>query len=447
MGADKLEHCIVRYKKINRQTLVKAALHNSRKMKVPNADGSKRIQRIPIFKNELDDIKLLDKVKNRIAKSNIERPRKNATIAVEILLTATSSFFAQDKNELCDYQENFDHAQFNAWYQRSVDWLNLEFGDLLVHADLHLDESTPHIHAFFVPIMTLAKRVHVGYKKYEEKILPCLSASKLIDKRWSYQLHDSYSAAMASFGLVRGTRGVQQVHSRLKDFRKTEHDVEQNQNQLKRLREQALHELQNFEKLKLKAAAMRVKCQQYESQLKSFQTSMNNAQEAADGAAKKLQVMRRKNQDAEELNNALRNELNGLSEKIDEAKNSKSIAEKKSKEAIDDYDLQQTKLKLAQQSAKSSIEFINRASSLLREFSSVGEKFKEQIRSSYMVESASEEFERILNEMGNTTKRYLVSSRSGSIDNNERLDSDSPVTQSSMKRHPSRPNNLGSTRR
>lgn len=42
--------------------------------------------------------------------------------------------------------------RLEAWTKASTDWLRQEFGDDCVHAALHLDETTPHIHALVVPI-------------------------------------------------------------------------------------------------------------------------------------------------------------------------------------------------------------------------------------------------------------------------------------------------------
>ena len=38
-------------------------------------------------------------------------------------------------------------------FQKSVQqWLDEKYGDRIVRAELHLDEATPHIHAYLVPL-------------------------------------------------------------------------------------------------------------------------------------------------------------------------------------------------------------------------------------------------------------------------------------------------------
>jgi hypothetical protein len=51
--------------------------------------------------------------------------------------------------------------------QLAMDWLKEEFGDDLVLAELHLDETTPHIHAVVAPTYEKMKRVPGRKKKNE----------------------------------------------------------------------------------------------------------------------------------------------------------------------------------------------------------------------------------------------------------------------------------------
>lgn len=45
----------------------------------------------------------------------------------------------------------WDTKRTEAWKKKTMDWLQDQFGQDLIHASIHLDETTPHIHALVVP--------------------------------------------------------------------------------------------------------------------------------------------------------------------------------------------------------------------------------------------------------------------------------------------------------
>lgn len=65
--------------------------------------------------------------------------RKNAVLAVEMVLSASPEYFK-------------DQACLDIWVKKNMEWLKKEYGKNLVNAVLHLDEQTPHIQAFIVPL-------------------------------------------------------------------------------------------------------------------------------------------------------------------------------------------------------------------------------------------------------------------------------------------------------
>ncbi|MEY2831873.1 MAG: hypothetical protein RLZZ574_1131, partial [Cyanobacteriota bacterium] len=85
-------------------------------------------------------------VRDRIGDQTI---RKNAVLCVEMLLTASPEYFRPDNPSQAGYYEPERLADFQ---QAVHNWLDKEYGDRLVRAELHLDESTPHVHAYFVPL-------------------------------------------------------------------------------------------------------------------------------------------------------------------------------------------------------------------------------------------------------------------------------------------------------
>ncbi|MGI2908561.1 plasmid recombination protein [Tolypothrix sp. VBCCA 56010] len=83
----------------------------------------------------------------------------------------------------------------NGWTRRE--------SDRIVRAELHLDEATPHLHAYFVPI--------------DEK--GQLRCNHFFDGRQKMQaFQDSYHTAMQHLGLERGIKGSKAQHQDIKDF-------------------------------------------------------------------------------------------------------------------------------------------------------------------------------------------------------------------------------------
>lgn len=118
--------------------------------------------------------------------------RKNAVLALEILLS-----FSREK--LAD--TSFDLMK---WESTSLEWLKKTFnatpeqyGDNVISAVTHYDESTPHIAAFIIPISNTGNLSADYYLKGGPKRMS--------------ELQTSYSNEMQQFGLLRG-----QEHSGIK---------------------------------------------------------------------------------------------------------------------------------------------------------------------------------------------------------------------------------------
>jgi hypothetical protein len=113
-----------------------------------------------------------------------EKVRKNGVLAMEHLLTASPEYFRpSDPSKSGTY----DIARMEAWAAKAV---------------LHLDESTPHIHAIVVP------------KRADGK----LDAAKLFGPEQLRNLQDDYAEKMKPLGLQRGIEGSRAKHERIKTF-------------------------------------------------------------------------------------------------------------------------------------------------------------------------------------------------------------------------------------
>lgn len=165
--------------------------HNLRKVYLPNVDESKsHLNRVLIgTKNMKEDIyAYLEGVKIY----------KNSTIAREIILSAGYGFWDR---MLPDDRE--------VWVQQNIKFLKDNFGDNCVHAILHLDETTPHIHSYIVAI------------DYDKQNLPHLNSSMYFDGKdklsaWQDKYTDCMREKFNFF--IRGIRGSKATHVDLKTY-------------------------------------------------------------------------------------------------------------------------------------------------------------------------------------------------------------------------------------
>ena len=189
-------HSIIRTKKHKSIGSVKyRENHTYRHQETPNADTAK------IHKN-----KLLYGVENyagslelflqdyKQAGNNI---RKNGVLAIEYLLTASPEFFDEGtKNER--------DARLKKWCEFQIEFMKKEHGDKnILCVYLHLDEKTPHIEAYVVPIDQKGK-------------LNCKSF--LGGKSKLQGLQTRYATYNKDFGLLRGLKGSRATHQQVQKF-------------------------------------------------------------------------------------------------------------------------------------------------------------------------------------------------------------------------------------
>ncbi len=126
---------ILRFEKIKSfQELKLANAHANRYIDTPNADIEKTKFNKKLY--GADNIVALTK---KIFKEKGIKKRKNSVIAIDGLLTVSPDFFKSKKN-IVDFA--------NAAKKHLVE----TFGDNLLSVHLHLDETSPHIHFYTLPI-------------------------------------------------------------------------------------------------------------------------------------------------------------------------------------------------------------------------------------------------------------------------------------------------------
>lgn len=139
--------------------------------------------------------------------------RKNAVRAVEHLLAFSPDFVHFYKEEqlpnadvsaLLLPKSQVDADRLNGFVDHALAWLDKRYGpENVVNVQLHLDESTPHIHAVVVPV---DERGKLNCRAF-------LGGRELMSK-----MQDSLAEEMAPLGLVRGVKGSKAHHQDVQRF-------------------------------------------------------------------------------------------------------------------------------------------------------------------------------------------------------------------------------------
>jgi Plasmid recombination enzyme len=189
-----MAHAIARIAKLKGGSVKRSGAHVTRDGSTPNADME--IVNIRLIGPE-ENPQLKELVRNRIGDQTI---RKNAVECVEILLTASPEYFRPQCPERGGYYEPNKLTDFR---QATCDWLQEKYGDRIVLAELHLDEVTPHIHAYLVPLDERGKLNCRGIFGGREKLS---------------EFQDSFADAMKHLGLERGIRGSKANHIPVREY-------------------------------------------------------------------------------------------------------------------------------------------------------------------------------------------------------------------------------------
>ena len=180
-----MAYAIMRCKKISSAGGAASALrHCYREQETPNADSSRTAQ------NEHLAATSTDQAMGRLRELLPAKRRKDAVLAVEYVMTASPEWWA-----------TASQAQHQAFFSQARTWLANKYGeDRIVAATVHLDEATPHLSAFVVPLTQdgrLAAKDFIGGR----------------DKMRADQT--SFAEAMRPLGLERGIERSRATHQRV----------------------------------------------------------------------------------------------------------------------------------------------------------------------------------------------------------------------------------------
>ena len=140
--------------------------------------------------------------------------KSNNVIADELLFTATNEFF-----------NNMTKEDIKEWANTCMEFVYNDLGykkEQILHATVHMDEKTPHIHCVVVPLVkkydkrTNTERYTISKKQY------------IRDKIHLSELQDKYHKRLTEKGydLERGIKGSNSKHVEIKEYKKINRDLE-----------------------------------------------------------------------------------------------------------------------------------------------------------------------------------------------------------------------------
>lgn len=179
--------------------------HLERTMEVPNADPDLQ----HLNERRIGSKNLWHDIERRLSEQKIT-PRKNAVLGIEHLITYSPEWTSLKKvpNEKGDgfsLQGKSEEIQkMKTFFKEAQDWLNDQYGkENVVSVHLHMDESTPHMHAVVVPIDRKGKLNCREFLGGREKLRA---------------MQTSFADRVRHLDLQRGMEGSKAQHVTLKEF-------------------------------------------------------------------------------------------------------------------------------------------------------------------------------------------------------------------------------------
>lgn len=152
-------------------------------------------------------------IQHRLDTADLNRKiGKNQVRAIRVLLTGSP----------LDMKRIEQNGRLDEWCDDNLKWLYKTYGkENIVSAVLHMDETTPHIHATLVPIVKGERRKAkteqeqpTGKKKYRKKDTNTnrLCADDVMSRVKLKGYQNSYAESMQYYGLERGIEGSEAKH-------------------------------------------------------------------------------------------------------------------------------------------------------------------------------------------------------------------------------------------
>ena len=130
--------------------------------------------------------------------------RKDATLANDIVMSISPEWFRPLDP---DQAGTWDQNRLAIFRAEAVQFLKKAFGNRLVRVDLHLDESTPHIHAIVVPVLPKADKS--GFR---------LSSKDMFNPKTLVSMQQGWEDAVTRHGVGQRLKGSKAKHSKVRDY-------------------------------------------------------------------------------------------------------------------------------------------------------------------------------------------------------------------------------------
>ena len=220
------------------QDLAQIGSHNKREKKAYNSNpdikielSKNNIELVPLAEKYLKGFDELTKEYKREHEERMKTERKSRQkkyhdmlnssrncIADELMFTASPKFF-----------DGMTREQIKEWADTCMEFVYNDLGykkEQVLHATVHLDEKTPHIHCVVVPLVkkldyrTNTERYTISKKQY------------IKDKIQLSQLQDMYHKRLTEKGydLERGIKGSDDKHIKIKEYKKITRKLNQELN-------------------------------------------------------------------------------------------------------------------------------------------------------------------------------------------------------------------------
>ena len=178
--------------------------HVDRTMYVPNADRTMSHNNTDLVGSEATLIRDVDARIEQLKKEHNPRITKASVRAIEYMMTASPEAFRNRKEDGKLLMTKQGGERWRNFVNRSKAFLEAKHGkENLVKFTVHLDEKTPHIHAFVVPI---TKDNRLSAKDF------------LGGKQKLRELQDQFAKVMEPLGLKRGEKGSKVEHESIQQY-------------------------------------------------------------------------------------------------------------------------------------------------------------------------------------------------------------------------------------
>lgn len=240
--------------------------------------------------------------------------RSKNVVGDELLFTASPGFF-----------KNMNNKDIKKWANTCMEFVYQDLGykkEQVLHATVHMDEKTPHIHCVVIPLVKkLDKRINAERYTISKK-------QYIRDNKHLSELQDKYWERLTNkgFKLERGIKGSDVEHQDIKEYKKQSRILGKQLDSTNNMLENAITDLEkNMESNKsilFDKNHIRVSKETFESMNNVVKISkkLNELQPKLETTIKKAEVYVNNYESLQSKNYSLNNEISNLEKKNNELK-------------------------------------------------------------------------------------------------------------------------------